>query len=189
MVVTLGGPGLGILRLEKFTAVKSAQADALNSSGAVSISPAKPSPDSPTVSSDNQRASPMSAVEIRLSEFLAQHHAKSSRGDVDGLVADYANRVDHFTNGYVDRDFIRKDELDYHSPGTRVTETMTTRPEFNLLNGTTYAATYSIAFHRVRPDGRWTKGNSDIEMDIDLTPNGPRIVRHHAKIRDQQKGP
>ena len=135
------------------------------------------------------QGSPMSNVEKMLGAFIEQHHAKSSRGDVEGLVADYNDHVDHFNNGLVDRSFIRKDELEYHSPGTRVTETIVTRPTFSEIEPNFYSASYSISYHRIRPDGRWTKGISDIELQIMMFPNGPRISRQRAQNRDQQRGP
>jgi hypothetical protein len=132
---------------------------------------------------------PISDVEEALRSFLAAHHLKSTQGDVSGLVADYGDLVDHFSNGIVDREFIRKDESEYHSPGTRVSESIIARPEFAPLGSNCYSAKYSISFHRVRPDGRWVKGNSDIDLQIEMTPAGPRIIRQRAKPRDQQKGP
>ncbi len=132
---------------------------------------------------------PMSNVEKVLGAFIEQHHAKSSRGDVEGLVADYNESVDHFSHGLVDRSYIRKDELEYHSPGTRVTETVVTRPAFSEVEHNTYSASYSISYHRIRADGRWTKGISDIELQIILSPSGPRISRQRAQNRNQQRGP
>lgn len=128
-------------------------------------------------------------VHQALAAFIARHHAKSSRADVNGLLADYAPSVDFFTNGIVDREFIRADKLQYHAPGTRVTETITTPPTFNPGPNHTFAASYSIFFHRIRPDGHWSKGYSDVELQIEITPTGPRIVRQRGQVRDQQKGP
>ncbi len=127
---------------------------------------------------------------FELTNFVTQHHNKSSRGDVDGFIADYAEKVNHFDNGVVTRDFIRKDELEYHSPGTRVTETLIAPPQFERLDsdGVTYTASYSINFHRVRSDGQWSKGVSDVSLIIEVTKDGPLIVRQTAKARNIQKG-
>jgi len=131
---------------------------------------------------------PTANLEPMLTSFLQEHHAKSSRGDIAGLVADYGDRVDHFTHGMVDREYIRKDELAYHSPGTRVTEALTNQPAFSQLSGILYRAVYTIGFQRIQADGRSITGSSDIEMLIELTPNGPRIVYQRARNRDQKKG-
>lgn len=124
-----------------------------------------------------------------LTKFLAEHHRKSSNGDVDGVVADYGAKVDHFTNGVVSRDFIRKDELEYHAPGSRVTETMIGQPKIERSAPGSFTATYSINYHRIRPDGRWTKGVSDIELTIGMSDDQPYIVRQRALNRNIERGP
>lgn len=48
-------------------------------------------------------------------DFIIAHHRKSQRGDAEGMAADYADRVDYFTDGLVDVQHILKDELQYHS--------------------------------------------------------------------------
>lgn len=155
--------------------------------------PVPPKPDDPPKKSQPEAGPrnftvPEKAANL-LRSFIVAHHAKSSRSDVEGLLADYGEKVDHFNNGVVDRNFIRKDEIDYHSPGTQVTETMSTQPVFRQLDAASFEATYTIGFHRIRPDGKWTKGFSDISLVIEMTPGGPRIVRQRAQNRDQQKGP
>ena len=123
-----------------------------------------------------------------LANFIYEHHAKSSRGDVAGLVADYADSVNHFDHGIVDREFIRKDETEYHSPGTRVTETLIAPPAFTTLGSNLYSASYSLSFLRIRPDRHWTKGVSEIQMQISLTPAGPRITSQQSQTHDLKKG-
>ncbi len=136
-------------------------------------------------------AEPVGDMQKKLTDFLILHHAKSSRGDVNGLIADYGEKVNHFNNGIVDRAFIRKDESEYHSSGTRVTETIITLPSIKRLpsDGNTWSVNYSISYHRVRSDGRWTKGISDVSLIIEVTNDGPLIVSQHAQTHDQQKGP
>ena len=134
---------------------------------------------------------PAGDMQKKLTDFLIQHHAKSSRGDVDGLLTDYAAKVSNFDKGVVDRAVIRKDELEYRPSGTRITETITTLPIFKRLSsvGNTWSVDYSISSHRVRPDGRWNKGISDISLVIEVTDDGPLIVSQRAQTHDQQKGP
>jgi hypothetical protein len=154
----------------------------------------QPSPSSPQSqqglqSGGNRPPAPISDVEETLRSFLVAHHLKSTQGDVNGLISDYAERVDHFNNGVVNREFILKDELAYHSPGSRVSENIVTKPTIASLGNNRFSATYSISFHRVRPDGHWVKGQSEIDLQIEITPQGPRIIRQRAQSRDQQKGP
>ena len=128
-------------------------------------------------------------IERVLGVFVQQHHLKSSRSDVDGLIADYGDRVDYFDKGTVDHNFIRKDELEYHSPGTRITENLLTRVTVREVGHNLYSTAYSIGYQRTRPDGRWMKGVTAVELHIEMTASGPRIVRQRSENREQQKGP
>jgi hypothetical protein len=128
-------------------------------------------------------------VSSALLTFIHMHHLKSSRGDVDGMLEDYAERVDHFNHGIVDRNFIRKDELEYHAPGVRLTETLRELPAFERLADGSISASYTIAYERHRPDGHWAKGLADISLTIELTPSGPKIVRQRSQNYAKQQGP
>lgn len=128
-----------------------------------------------------------------LRSFVMSHHAKSTRGDVEGLVADYADRVDHLKGSVVDRETIRQEELAYHSPGTRVSETVVGDIKISAAGEYLYRANYTIRYEQIRPNGAWARGLSDIDLVIDVGRASPRvipqIVRQRANNRDKQKGP
>jgi hypothetical protein len=125
-----------------------------------------------------------------LRAFIHGHHAKSSRNDVNGLVADYADRVDHFEKGVVTREAIRAEELEYHGPGVKVTEVLTEEPKLSEIGNKSYGAKYTIRFERTNAvNGKWARGTADVELTIELTNDGPRIVRQKAKTRVVEKGP
>ena len=125
-----------------------------------------------------------------LRAFIREHHAKSSRNDVDGLMASYAERVEHFDKGVVSRDVVRAEEAEYHSPGVKVSELLTEEPKFSTLGNDRYAAKYTIRFDRTNSVNRkWSRGFADIELTIAMTNMGPRIVRQNAKTRVVEKGP
>jgi len=123
-----------------------------------------------------------------LNKFVISHHAKSTRGDVDGMAADYAEQVAYMNHGTVSREFIRKDEASYHSPGTRILETVVSWPPAEVQQDG-MLANYTIAFSRQTPDGKWMKGDADISMRVRRTPQGFQIVEQHIKIRNKQQGP
>ncbi len=156
----------------------------------VSITPSLPETDPfDDPSKFSHQSSSESDVNKTLAEFIRLHHIKSSKGDVDGLVNDYAEQVDHFDHGLVDREYIRKDETEYHAPGVRLSENIVTLPVIRKIDASHFGATYSIYYNRVRPDGRWLKGYADIILQMELTSEGPRITYQRATQRDQQKGP
>ena len=155
---------------------------------AVTGSPSGPLPSAPTFAPP--KTSGLTPEASRgVQTFIQMHHAKSTRGDVEGMLADYADRVDYFDRGMVDRNYIRKDELEYHAPGVRLTENFRVFPVFELLSDGSLAATYTIAYERHRPDGRWQKGLADISLTLELTPNGPKIIRQRSEVHDKQQGP
>jgi hypothetical protein len=127
-------------------------------------------------------------IESQIRAFITLHHTKSSRNDIEGLVADYADRVDHFDNGFVDKAFIRKDESAYHALGTRVTERIIVEPKLSRIDTVTFDASYSISFLRLQGQ-RWTSGDSDLELRIILGNTGPQIIRQRGETRNLKKGP
>lgn len=121
--------------------------------------------------------------------FLHEHHAKSSRGDIDGLTADYAERVDHLRGGIVPREQIRAEEIKSHQPGSVLTEVIQgdirlTRPAENEVR-----ANYTMRFEQRLATGSWAAGFSELDLTMELTPTGPRITRQRARNFDVKKGP
>lgn len=125
-----------------------------------------------------------------LRDFIREHHAKSSRNDVEGLMASYAERVEHFDKGVVSREVIRAEETEYHGPGVKTSEVLAEEPKLSALGNDRYAAKYTIRFDRSNSVNRkWSRGFADIELTIAMTNMGPRIVRQNAKTRVVEKGP
>jgi hypothetical protein len=93
----------------------------------------------------------------------------------------------------VDRETIRKEELEYHSPGTRVSEIVVGEIKISPMSERLFRATYTIRYEQVRPSGSWARGLSDIELVIDVSRASPRIipqiVRQRANNYNKQKGP
>lgn len=144
---------------------------------------ATPTPSAPApaaISNDLQRA---------LLTFITEHHAKSSRSDVRGMVADFADRVEYMTHGYVGHDFIAKDLDDYHRTAVRVTDAIIGTPTLEARPDGDVDVTYLVAFRRDLPNGKWFKGLAEFASRLTMTANGPRIIVQHIKLRDQQKSP
>ncbi len=169
-----------------------------SAAGGGASAPPSPRDTSPTLApSRSQQASTRQpviapanpAVQNEVGAFLANHHAKSSRNDIEGVVTDYTDRVDHFDKGVVDRNFIRKEETDYRPPGYRISERIVTPINISVRSDGAYEAAYTIAYERVRPDGRWARGLADLTLRLATTPEGFRINYQRATHRNQQKGP
>jgi hypothetical protein len=52
---------------------------------------------------------PTRNVRIEIEKFVEEHLRKSVNADISGMIADYADRVDYYENGIVDRSFIARD--------------------------------------------------------------------------------
>ena len=124
---------------------------------------------------------------LGLEQFIHEHHAKSSRGDINGLMDDYASTVEHQGSPAVSRATIRKQEVEYHAPGYRITEKVRGAPEFRRVSPNLIEASYELSFVRVKPDGAWISGVADVLVGIEIGADGARIVKQRSTTRDSEK--
>jgi hypothetical protein len=114
--------------------------------------------------------------------FVAAHHKKSLEGDVQGMVADYADKVDYFTNGMVDRAWILRDEATYHNSHLmfeeKVIGDVTVK---HATQGDGYEVSYKL---RVQAQNMGTRkpvdGIFSVRLVITHTSEGMRIILHHS---------
>ena len=115
--------------------------------------------------------------------FVAAHHKKSLEGDVQGMVADYSDKVDYFTNGVVDRAWILQDEATYHNSHLMVEErVMGDVTVKHATQGGDYAVSYDL---RVQAQNLGTRkpvnGVFSVRLVITHTSEGMRIILHHSE--------
>lgn len=115
--------------------------------------------------------------------FVAAHHKKSLEGDVQGMVADYADKVDYFTNGVVDRAWISRDEATYHNSHLMFEERVMgdVRVKHSIQGGD-----YDVAYDlRVQAQNMATRkpidGIFSVRMVIAHTSEGMRIILQHSE--------
>lgn len=113
--------------------------------------------------------------------FVHLHHEKAARGDVEGVVADYAEVVDHFSNGLVNRDFILRDETAYHAKLASQTEVVNGGILIiKMIEKNVYEARYPLKV-------RWTKANGEsgggvfgVELRVRMKGDSFEIIRHRS---------
>jgi hypothetical protein len=115
--------------------------------------------------------------------FVEAHHKKSLDGDVQGMVADYADKVDYFTNGVVDRAWILRDEATYHNSHFMFEERiMGDMAVKHATQGDGYEAAYDL---RVQAQNMGTRkpidGIFSVRMVITHTSEGMRIILQHSE--------
>jgi hypothetical protein len=119
--------------------------------------------------------------------FINFHHQKSSDRNINGLLDDYADQVESFQSGVVDRAFLRDAEEKYHAPGHTVFEKVVGEIRETLIAPDRIRVEYPLQFVRIKPDTSWTKGVSDVTLEIQVTPNGLRIVKQNSISREREK--
>jgi hypothetical protein len=121
------------------------------------------------------------AVEKEISEFLTGHHLKATLGDLNGLVQDYAERVDHFNNGIKDRAFIYSDEVKYHQGLKSLEEKMDGNPSIQALGDNRFEVHYTMRNSWVAKNGK--RGGIAVKVTLELvrTPSGWQITKHRSE--------
>lgn len=121
------------------------------------------------------------SVEDQIKDFVTAHHLAAQAGDVDRLVRNYDERVDHFNNGWVDRQFIQQDELKYHGENAvleeRILGPITVMPSVGTVHSVIYALRVSI---QNRASGQAKTFTFDVSLGVVETPDGFRINRQKA---------
>jgi len=114
-------------------------------------------------------------------DFILAHHRKSEIGDARGIAADYAERVDYFTDGFVDPAYILRDETQYHA--THRVEEESVQGDIRLTrlkNG--YTATYTIKTRSLDLQKSTLKeGLFEENLIIIQSPTGLKIARQRAE--------
>lgn len=116
-----------------------------------------------------------------IGDFIIQHHRNAQNGDVTAFVAGYADRVDHFSNGIVDRAFIEKDERKYHAEHTDIKESVLGNIRIRAAGPNRFEARYTLRSTTVLKKDNSLSDNVMSELLVIELQNGqPRIVKHHA---------
>lgn len=128
---------------------------------------------------------PRKAIEA----FVKRHHQNATLRRLDDFVSDYAaTGVDYFTNGIVDRDFIRKGHEAYQDKWRRITEVVKSPIDISRLRNNRYQVHYRMDFRQTKVDGSWASGTSVIALILRSTPSGLKIVDQKAKVHNARQG-
>jgi hypothetical protein len=163
-------------RLEKFRRADDKSLSEPNPRSPQPVVRTKPSAVAPLQSSEGT-----SPLHEEIATFVVEHHRKAWIGEVAGLVDDYADRVDYFTHGVVDRSFILKDETEYHNKYRHVQEQVTGPVRVTELGNTRVEVQYTMTnqWEKVS-DGKKGGGPFAITLEIRKRPGGWEIVKHRA---------
>ena len=100
---------------------------------------------------------------------------------------DYADRVEHYNAGIVERAFVQAQEEKYHAPGYTIFERVSGQIRQTTLAPDKIRVEYPLQFVRISPDGSWTKGVADVTLEIQAAMGGLRIVKQNSVSRENEK--
>jgi hypothetical protein len=118
-------------------------------------------------------------------DFVLAHHKKATEGNIAGMVADYADKVDHFQNGVVDRDFILKDEIAYHAKYIYVDEEVKGEIKTrDLPNGVVEVSYLLLVSWQKRADNELGGGEFDVTLEVGKADGRLQILKHRSTKRN-----
>ncbi len=124
-------------------------------------------------------------IQKAVSTLVYGHHAAASTGRLQDVVSDYADRVDHFNNGMVDRDFIYKDEMKYHQRYKFVRERVTTAVAVTPIGSGRVEVNYIMMNEWQRlADNVSGSGVFRVILTLENQPLGWKIIKHRAVKQD-----
>lgn len=126
---------------------------------------------------------PVVVTEQDVRAFLSEHHAKASRGDVSGVIADYAPTVDFLSKGRIARTTIEADELAQRKKWPKGSEQVVGPIRLTEQHGT-WTANYTIEFYNENAAGEWHRGKADLVMVLQAEDRRLSIISQKAEIYD-----
>jgi len=119
-------------------------------------------------------------------EFVLQHLQKCTKGDVSGIVEDYADSVDYYEDGVVTRSFIAQDRRKYRSSWPTLSIQMTSPISYDTSNATYVRVSFSYTFE-ARNGRKMSRGQADNTWSLLQTPTGLKITSEKQTITNRSR--
>jgi hypothetical protein len=121
-------------------------------------------------------------TEEQIVAFVKAHHEKASNRDVDGLVSDYAERVDFFDQGIVDHDYIRRDQTKFYESYLSILETVSDEIEIEEMEPHRSRVAYQLVMALTKQNGNKELKRVQASLDLDLSRSPPKIMRQRGEV-------
>ena len=110
--------------------------------------------------------------------------------DVGAALAFYAPTVDYFTEGRVNQAYVRNDILNYNRRWPVQRNSIVGNPDLREIKpGQSYSARFHTAFSvESAQRNAWSRGESALEMRIEMVRGVPLIVSIREKTVSREKG-
>lgn len=148
----------------------------------------KPSTPPPQKVLETPAPAPISPPALAHSEqdvkaFLTEHHAKASRGDLAGMIADYDTVVDFLDKGLLTREAIGADEQSHRAKWPVGNEKIV--GEMRLTReGENWQIEYMIEFYNENAAGEWHRGRADLTLRLKGGGKSLSITSQRARVYD-----
>lgn len=126
------------------------------------------------------------AGESDVRAFLEKHHGKASRGDIDGMVSDYAETVNFLDKGLIPRSRIAEEEL-VHRQKWSSSEEVIEGSISVIREGRIWKASYLLSFRNANANA-WQRGSVPLHVEVASTSAGFQIEGQKAGKADLQQG-
>lgn len=120
------------------------------------------------------------AVQKEVEAFVVAHHTKATEGDVTGLAADYAPKINYLNKGTVDPNFILRDETDYHRTHKFVREKVEPGIRVKIVGEGVAEAEYTMTNVWERNDGKRGGGSFQLKLILNSNEEGWRITEQRS---------
>lgn len=124
---------------------------------------------------------PPAITEQDVKAFLSEHHAKASRGDVVGMIADYDQMVDFLDKGRIPAAQIESEETQHRQKWPKGSEQVI-GAIFVINQSGVWNASYTIEFYNENASGDWHKGRADLSINMKTEGGSLYITSQRAKV-------
>lgn len=126
------------------------------------------------------------AVSDQIKQFVAEHFRKTERFDCDGVLSDYASRVDYFEYGMVGKDFIARDCSAYVKAWPEIRLQLTGAVDVVEYAAPEYTVSFSYDFEvRNRAKGKSSRGHAVDTWRVANNFPGFKITYHRETITNR----
>jgi serine/threonine protein kinase len=126
------------------------------------------------------------AATEQIKQFVAEHFRKTERLDCDGVLADYATRVDYFDHGVVGKDFIARDCGVYVKAWPELTLRVTGAIDVRDSGNGEFTVSFGYDFDaRNRAKGKTSRGHAADTWRVHNGTGGYQITYHRETITNR----
>lgn len=131
---------------------------------------------------------PTRNLRIEIDKFVEEHLRKSVNADISGMIADYADRVDYYENGIVDRSFIARDRQTFAAgwPSVKILQVGAVRIH-DTASGDRATISFDYRFDARNGKGIHSLGDAANTWILDTSDGGMKIVSEKQNVTNRKR--